>query len=82
MGHAGFAKKGSDQDRGLIHVLVVRPDLRRKGIAVRLLDSCESFLSRASTITIGAMREDVFYSHSRSSLLSLRIFRRNWDRSR
>jgi len=82
MGHAGFAKKGSDQDRGLIHVLVVRGDLRRKGIGGRLLNSCESFLSRASTITIGAMREDVFYSHSRSSLLSLRIFRRNWDRSR
>lgn len=71
MGHAGFAKKGSDQDRGLIHLLVVRGDVRQKAIGGRLLNSCESFLSRASTITIDAMGEDVFYSHSRSSLLPL-----------
>lgn len=71
MGHAGFAEKGSDKDKGIIHILAVRPDMRRKGIGNRLLDNCESFLSRASTITIGAMGEDTFYSHGESSLLPL-----------
>ncbi len=71
MGHAGFAKKGLDRDKGLVHVLVVRPDMRRKGIGGQLLNSCEEFLSRAGTITIGAMGEDIFYSHSKSSLLPL-----------
>jgi len=71
MGHAGFAEKGSDKEKGLIHVLVVRPDMRRKGIGNRLLNNCESFLSGASTITIGAMGQDTFYSHSESSLLPL-----------
>jgi ribosomal protein S18 acetylase RimI-like enzyme len=71
MGHAGFAKKGSDRDKGIIHVLVVRQEMRRKGIGSQLLNYCESFLSTASTVTIGAMGEDIFYSHSESSLLPL-----------
>jgi len=71
MGHAGFARKGCDQDNGLIHVLAVRPDMRRKGIGEQLLNACELFLSEASTITIGAMGLDLFYSHSGSSLCPL-----------
>jgi len=71
MGHAGFAKRGHGGREGLIHVLVVRPDTRRRGIGQRLLNCCESFLSKASTITIGATGDDVFYSHSESSLLPL-----------
>jgi len=71
IGHAGFAGKGRDRDKGLIHLLVVRSDMRRKGIGWQLLNSCESFLSGTSTITIGPMGEEVFYSYSRSSLLPL-----------
>jgi ribosomal protein S18 acetylase RimI-like enzyme len=71
IGHAGFAKKSHDKGEGLIHVLAVRSDMRRKGIGQRLLDSCESFLSKASTIMIGALGLNVLYSHSKSSLLPL-----------
>jgi len=52
-------------------VLLVRPDMMRKGIGGQLLNSCETFPSKARTITIGAMGEDILYSCSKSSLLPL-----------
>jgi len=45
--------------------------MRRRGIGGQLLSSCESFLSKATTITISAMGQDIFYNHSKISLLPL-----------
>lgn len=53
MGHVGFAEKGRDRGKGLMHLLVVRPDMRRKGAGGQLLNSCESFLVAAGTVTVG-----------------------------